>query len=199
MKVDPELQMDDGSPQNRSYTKGRGIRTDGTKRLPVMVGIALILIFVGSIVYFITNLPKTTDTKGDTKSDTRSGETLASKLAALEQKVTGLEAQITELQGKSSKGATDPFLLHQVEALAKKVEALEKRGQQPGAESKTRPAPTKPVVASQEKYHTVQKGETLLKIGKKYGIAVEELRKLNNLSKGQSIKIGQKLLVSVER
>jgi LysM repeat protein len=86
-----------------------------------------------------------------------------------------------------------------VEALTKKVEALEKRGQQPGVESKTRPAPPKPAVTSQKKYHTVQRGETLLKIGKKYGIAVEELRKLNNLSKDQSIKIGQKLLVSVER
>jgi len=199
MKVDPELQMDDGSPQNRKNSKGREIRTDDTKRLPVMVGIALILIFVGSIGYFITNLPKTTDTKGDTKGDTKSGETLTSRIAALEQKATGLESQITELQGKSSKGATDPFLLHQVEVLTKKMEALEKRGQETGVESKTRPAPTKPVVASQEKYHTVQKGEHLLKIGKKYGITVEELRKLNNLSKGQSIKIGQKLLVSVER
>jgi LysM repeat protein len=122
-------------------------------------------------------------------------------MSAIEQKVTSLEAQITELQGKSSKGgATDPFLLHQVEALTKRVEALEKHGQQAGVESKTtRPAPSKPAVTSQKKYHTVQRGETLLKIAKRYGIAVGELRKLNNLSKGQSIKIGQKLLVSAER
>jgi len=191
MKVDSELGTDDPSPQDRSYSKGRGIRTDSTKRLPVLLVIALILIFAGGIFYFITNLPKTTDTKAL--------EPLASRIAALEQKVAGLETQITELQGKSSKGATDPFLLHQVEVLAKKLEALEKRGQQPGVEPKTRPAPPKPAVTSQKKYHTVQRGETLLKIGKKYGIAVEELRNLNNLSKGQSIKIGQKLLVSVER
>ena len=195
MKVDSELGTDDVSPQDRSYSKGRGIPTDGNKRLPVLLGVALILIFAGSMFYFITKRPKATDTK----SDTRGEESSASKIAALEQKVTGLEAQITEFQGKSNKGATDPFLLHQVEVLAKKVEALEKRGQQPGVESKTRPAPPKPAVTSQKKYHTVQRGETLLKIGKKYGIAVEELRKLNNLSKGQSIKIGQKLLVSVER
>ena len=191
MKEDYELSLDDGSPHDRSYSKGREIRTDGNNRLHVLLVIALILIFVGSIFYFITNHPKTTETKGE--------ETLASKIAALEQKVTGLEAQITELQGKSNKGATDPILLHQVEVLAQKVEALEKRGQQPGVESKTRPAPPKPAVTSQKKYHTVQRGETLLKIGKKYGIAVEELRKLNNLSKGQSIRIGQKLLVSVEQ
>ena len=191
MKEDPELRIDDGSPHDRSYSKGRGIRTDGTKRLPVLLVIALILIFAVGILYFITNRPTARDTKGE--------EILATKIAALEQKVTSLEGQITELQGKSNKGATDPFLLSQIEALAKKVEALEKRGQQPGVESKTRPAPPKPAVTSQKKYHTVQRGETLIKIGKRYGIAVEELRKLNNLSKGQSIKIGQKLLVSVER
>ena len=155
------------------------------------LGIMLILIFAVGIFYFITNRPTARDTKGE--------EILASKIAALEQKIAGLEAQITELQGKSNKGATDPFLLHQVEGLAQKVEALEKRAQQPGVESKTKPAPPKPAVTSQKKYHTVQRGETLLKIGKKYGITVEELRKLNNLSKGQSIKIGQKLLVLVER
>ena len=191
MTEDPELRIDDGSSHDRSYSKKRGIRTDGNKHLPALLGIMLILIFAGSIFYFITNRLTARDTKGE--------EILASKIAAIEQKVTGLEGQITELQGKSNKGATDPFLLHQVEVLAQKVEALEKRGQQPGVESKTRPAPQKPAVTSQKKYHTVQRGETLLKIGKKYGITVEELRKLNNLSKGQSIKIGQKLLVSVER
>ena len=164
---------------------------DGNKRLPVLLGLALILLFVAGIIYFITKRPTATDTKGE--------QTLASKMAAIEQNMTALEAQITELQGKSTKGGTDPFLLHQVEALTKKVEALEKRGQHPGVESKTRPAPTKPPVASQKKYHTVQKGEILPKIGKKFGITVEELRKLNNLSKGQSIKIGQKLRVSAER
>jgi LysM repeat protein len=191
MKVDSELSTDDDSPQHRSYSKGGGIRTDGTKRLPVLLVIALILICAGSMFYFITNRPKATDTKNE--------ETSASKMAALEQKVSGLEAQITELQGKSNKGVTDPFLLHQVEALTRKVEALEKRGQQPGVESKTRPAPPKPAVTSPKKYHTVQRGESLLKIGKKYSITVKDLRKLNNLSKGQSIRVGQKLLVSVER
>jgi LysM repeat protein len=190
MTEDPELSVDDGSPHDRSYSKKRGIRTDGNKHLPALLGIMLILIFAGSIFYFITNRPKTTDTKAL--------EPLASKIAALEEKVIGLEGQITELQGKSNKGATDPFLLHRVEALAQTVEALEKRAQ-PGVESKTKPAPPKPAVTSQKKYHTVQRGETLLKIGKKYGITVEELRKLNNLSKDQSIRIGQKLLVSVER
>ena len=191
MTEDSELRIDDGSSQDRTYSRGRGIRTDGNKHLPALMGIMLILIFAAGIFYFITNRPTARDTKGE--------EILAPKIAALEQKVAGLEGQITELQGRSTKGATDPFLLHQVDVLAKKVEAIERGARQPGVESKSKSDPPKPVVISQKKYHTVQRGETLLKIGKKYGIAVEELRKLNNLSKDQSIKIGQKLLVSTER
>ena len=53
MNEDPELQRDNGPLQNRSYSKGRGIRTDDTKRFPVLLIIALILIFAGGIVYFI--------------------------------------------------------------------------------------------------------------------------------------------------
>ncbi len=191
---DPQLSIN-GSSSQGSYSKGRKIRTDSDKRLPFLVGIALVLIFIVGITYFVSNCTKATDTKGNTKSE----ETLASRMAVIEQKVSNLEAQLTELQGKSNKGGTDPFLLHQVEALTRRVDALEGRGKQPSVESKANIVPPKPAVASQEKHHTVQTGDTLLKIAKKYGITVEELRKLNNLSKGQSVKVGQKLLVSVKR
>ena len=53
--------------------------------------------------------------------------------------------------------------------------------------------------ASQVKgnYHEVQKGETLYGIANKYGMTVEELRSMNNISKGDAIVIypGQKILV----
>ncbi len=191
MKEDSELQINDSSRDDRSHSKRRGIGTDNNKRLPVVLGIAFILILTVGIFYFVSRRPAATDTKGEAL--------LASKIAAIEQKVAGLEGQIAELQGKWDKGGTDPFLLHRVEVLAQKVEALEKRAQQPAVESKAKPAPAKSAVTGQKKYHTVQKGETLLKIGKKYGITVEELRKLNNLSKDQSIRTGQKLIVSVKR
>ena len=190
MKGDPELEIYDDSPQDRKDVMGRGFRTDGHKRFPALLGIMLFLVFAVGVFYFITNRPTARDTKGE--------ETLVSRIAALEEKVTGLEVQVTELQGKSSKGPTDPFLLSRVEALSKKVEALETRGAQRGDESRIKTSPSKPTVQAQKKYHTVQRGETLIKIGKRYGIAVEDLRKLNNLSKGQPIQVGQKLLVSVK-
>jgi len=43
-------------------------------------------------------------------------------------------------------------------------------------------------------YYIVKKGDTLYSISKKYGVSVEELKKINNL-KTSKIKIGQKLIV----
>lgn len=44
------------------------------------------------------------------------------------------------------------------------------------------------------KAHTVKKGETLYSISKKYNIAVQQLKKANNLS-SNTISIGQKLII----
>jgi LysM repeat protein len=44
-------------------------------------------------------------------------------------------------------------------------------------------------------YHTVSSGETLWDIGRRYGLTVEELRNLNNLSPGVPIYPDQRLLV----
>jgi LysM repeat protein len=118
---------------------------------------------------------------------------LQSKIASLEEKITGLEKQMAALQEKSVTGGPDPSLVHRVEALSQKVEELGKKTQLT-TESKAKPAPPK---ATPKRYHTVHKGETLSKISKKYGITVEELRKLNNLSKDKSIQAGQKLLISL--
>jgi len=102
----------------------------------------------------------------------------------------------------------DPALLQQLDALAQKVEALEKQpaagtkaktstSSKPVAETKAKsPAPTKPAASTEKQYHTVQKGDTLYRISKKYGISVEDLRKLNDLSGDQALRAGQKLQVS---
>ena len=58
------------------------------------------------------------------------------------------------------------------------------------------PSPPKDIRQNLEQYHKVERGETLYRISKRYGISVEELRRLNKLQDGQAIQTGQKLLVS---
>jgi LysM repeat protein len=156
------------------------IKSDSKRLLLVMLVIVLVLIFAVGINYFITKRPA----EGEAM--------LQSKITSLEEKITGLEKQVADLQGKSVTGSPDPSLVHRVEALSQKVEVLEKKAQLT-TESKAKPASPK---ATPKRYHTVHKGETLSEISKKYGITVEELRKLNGLSRSQPVRTGQKLLVS---
>jgi len=187
MKGDPEVRTNDSWSDDNTYSPKRGrIGPGNSISLYILLGILLVVVFAGGISYFIT------------RRSTEGNATLQSKMAAFEQKVTSLERQITDLQGKLGTATPDPALLQRVDALADKVEALGKK--QPIVESKAKPSvPSKPAVSTKKQYHTVQKGETLYRVSKKYGISVEEIRKLNNLSGDQPLRSGQKLLVSPVR
>jgi LysM repeat protein len=189
MKDDLELQMDDARSDGRVYSpKRRGGGSGSNGYLRIVVVVFLVLIIAGGILYFLGRQPASSGVGP-----------LQSKVIALEQRIVGLEKQIAELQGKISTPGPDLALLQRVDALTQKVEALEK--QKPAApEPRAKPlTPPKPTASVEKKYHTVQKGETLYGISKKYGISAEELRKLNNLSKDPSLRTGQKLLVSPGR
>ena len=179
-----ELEREVNNDSSTPFFRGRRNRRSSNNILPILMGILIVVVFAGGLFYFVTRH----STEGDA--------TIQSKMTDFEQKITNLERQIAELQGKLGTVGPDSGLLQRLEALAQKVEALEKRAQ-PTTESKLKLAPPKPVVTAQKRHHTVQKGETLYRISKRYGITVEELRKLNNLSGDQSIQTGQKLLISL--
>ncbi len=183
MKDDSELQTNDDSIEDGRELPKRIRETDNNRLVPAVLIVLFALIIAGGIYYFLT--------KGPAPSDAA----LQPKLSSLEEKIASLEKQIGDLQGKSGPTGPDPVLLHQIEAVSDRVAALEKRIG-PAAESKSKIAPVKETASAQKRYHTFKKGETLSGISKKYGIPVEELRKLNDLPKGQSPRIGQKLLIS---
>jgi LysM repeat protein len=57
--------------------------------------------------------------------------------------------------------------------------------------------PTAPEPGAEARYHAVKPGENLFRIGRKYGVSVEKLRQMNNLS-NNDIEIGQRLIVGYE-
>ena len=186
MRDDPDFQMDPGSPDDGTYPpKRRRIEPDNRRLLPALIVGLFILVFAGGIYYFMTNRPSESD------------PVLRSKVASLEEKIAGLEKQITDMQGKPATAGPDPLLLRRVEALSQKVEALEKRPERRSELKRT--SPSKAPTMDEKRYHTVNKGETLSAISRNYGMTVAQLRKLNGLSRGQTVRAGQKLLVSAER
>ncbi len=66
----------------------------------------------------------------------------------------------------------------------------------PPAPPKPAAQPTKTPSPPKTRLHTVQKGETLYQISRKYGMRVDEVRKLNGIGKDFKIYAGQKLKVT---
>ena len=93
-------------------------------------------------------------------------------------------------------------------AVQKRVEKIEKGSAKtaavtpkatastPKAVKTPSPAPTRPKVAAVVKYYTIAKGDTLYSVGRKYGLKVDQLLKLNNLPTDTVIKPGQRLRVT---
>ncbi|MEM1127025.1 MAG: LysM peptidoglycan-binding domain-containing protein [Bacteroidota bacterium] len=60
--------------------------------------------------------------------------------------------------------------------------------------SSTSRIPPTPPAPTEEVYHTVQPGDVLGNIARRYGVAVEEIRRLNQLS-SSTIRVGQRLRI----
>jgi anti-anti-sigma factor len=153
-------------------------------RMPLLVIAGGIFVFFILIIIYMTR-------------DSSSG------IEELQKKVALLEERMTQAGGQAKN----------VSAIQEKIEGLRKdvsektrqlesdlaklRQDMESASAKAVPT-TRPPVAQPPKvvkHHTVMQGETLFSISKKYGIGVDELRRLNNLKPNQTIGVGQKLVV----
>jgi anti-anti-sigma factor len=158
-------------------------RPNGSK-IPLLLIAAGVFLFLILLIVYMTR---------DGSSDVQA---LNKKVSFLEQKVAQLEGQSKELSnipGKMEslrKDLTDRSqefekglaeVRQQIESVSQKVT--------PPSQPRPKPAEKKP------QYHTVVRGETLFGISKKYGLSVEELRRLNNLKTSRQIMVGQKLIV----
>ena len=111
------------------------------------------------------------------------------KIEGVDQRFSPLEAQIKGLQASVSK------LEGQTRSIREHMEKLAQPA--PPKPQVQATAPTKKPAANGGKHlHEVKRGETLFSIAKKYGMKRDELRRLNNLSKNDSIQLGQKLIVT---
>jgi len=112
----------------------------------------------------------------------------------LEQKLVQLEEQNTRLNESISNGQSG--LITMEEKIATLTQQVEKMASRPSSSAVKKPAQPSGVASQGKKqYHTVGRGETLYSIAKKYGLSVDEVRRLNNLNQNQPIQAGQKLVI----
>ena len=107
-------------------------------------------------------------------------ENAGQKFSPTEGRIKGLEKSLSKLDREIR------ALREQLNQQSKKIDRNQKKTTPPVATKK-------PQV--QKRYHEVSRGETLFGIAKKYGVPVDDLRRLNKLSKSAGIYPGQKIMI----
>jgi uncharacterized protein (UPF0335 family) len=88
-------------------------------------------------------------------------------------------------------------LTEQLEALNERVEHLEKTLAAGSSRTVAQSQDTRePLAVPGGRYHVVQSGDTLYVIAQRYGISVEQLCRLNNMTLNQVIYPGERLMVA---
>ena len=164
----------------------------------------MLAIILGGIIYVYINQ----STKDSLNTIVAQLEKLENRFDPLQGQLSKVEESIRTANGNPSQGvfadaslnAQAPPQSKKMPAPIKKVKQSIPQGAASSTEIKTRPAsPQKEITQHGQQYHKVEREETLYRISKRYGIAVEEICRLNNLKQGQAIQSGQKLLVSAVR
>ena len=124
-------------------------------------------------------------------------------ILALEKRIAGIERRLDMDQGQSLLAKRIENLESDINNLRQRLMMLSKSiepakaARPPGKagplSSKSRELPNG---AASPQYHEVEPGETLFRIGRQYGVSVDDLRKFNKLSEDEMIHPGQKLIVS---
>jgi LysM repeat protein len=111
----------------------------------------------------------------------------------VEPSITSLRERLKSYEARLEK-STGPSEAKMVEEATEPVPAKAPEENLRIPRAKTIKSETAPI--TKQKYHIVQRGETLSHIGRKYDISVDKLGKLNNIDPSQLIRPGQKLLVT---
>jgi LysM repeat protein len=115
------------------------------------------------------------------------------ELDAIAARLTVIEQRITKLEKMEQRISAYEFQLKELqESLAELDRLVSEIPEAPQATE------TQSKEKSNVRHHIVRSGDSLYGIAQDYGLTVEELRRLNNLTKDPVIHPGQKLLVDSE-
>ncbi|MDY6861709.1 MAG: LysM peptidoglycan-binding domain-containing protein [Thermodesulfobacteriota bacterium] len=157
----------------------------------LLISIILIAVFFGS-----ADNPSKANLK-PIYSRLKKLENRIQSLEVITNKIVLFEKQEKELQKSIAKAdESSRSLKLQIDELTRKFSLLENK-MLPAITDIKKPQPikTKPISPVESHYHQVRQGDTLYSIARQYDTSVDELSRLNHLTRELAIYPGQKLLV----
>ena len=189
----------DYTQKDENIRRRKSILNFNPRRKTLILGGAGILILIVLIALF---------SGGDNNLSTGDLSSIQGKLDQLENRLThleGIEARIASLEKQEKRlpqsmaDRSGKPLTQRLDKLTHRIDQLEKTmASAPAKTEASHPIQKKPFPLDKGRYHEVRSGETLYRIARQYGITVAELCRLNNMTPGQIIHPGQKLLVAPE-
>ena len=102
----------------------------------------------------------------------------AKRMDMVEGQIKGLQQSVSRSEGTQR-------------SLAERIDKLAQHAEKPSAPQAEQKKPS-----AQSKVHEVRQGETVFSIAKKYNLTADHLLKLNKLTKKDTLRTGQKLVVA---
>ncbi len=198
----------------KAYGSGGGLGQGGIPTYLILGGVGLLLLIAVAAFFLLSRGGGRPEEFGAFEARLNRLEERMAVLARIEDRTSALaklEERITRMEGmkglKSLAGMED-----RLSRLEKESKELQQEIQKVGSPKESpetkkpptpQPEPKKSVPSEpkkgapqvKERYHTVQAGESLYMIARKYGTTVDRIRQLNKISPKASLQAGQKLLV----
>jgi LysM repeat protein len=191
------------------WAEGKSQKKDKTLKKPPVLFILLAVAIVALVAVLLMLL-----VSGDGNPISQHKlDALEGRIMALEERLDKYEAideKVTRIweQAKSFEKFKDRFdrseasmslrmdhLTMSLETMQKQLNTSQKKAAAPPADATPKKTSATSTPKAKIKYHQVKAGETLYSISKQYGLKVEELLKLNRMTTGSVIVVGQKLIV----
>jgi anti-anti-sigma factor len=181
--------LNEESPSRRGFAQRQKSRT------PLVLAGAAVLVLALAVLFFLW--------QGEKKGPEVDLQPLLKKIGLIEERIAKLESrgketpQIQEKVDSLSRNLNERLshLEKDINQIKEEAAAGKKRAEVSQPASPASAPPRSPAKPGATRTHTVAPGENLYRIALRYGLSMEELRRLNNLRPDQSIQLGQKLNV----
>jgi len=171
-----------------------------SEKIPLSkLGIGLFILLILLLLLFVrTKMTRFENRLNALEDRIKSVEEKGQKLDAMRYAMAqiGEQSQSVE-QLRTRLDRSEKTLTARMDQISKEFENLKRQVLEAGIR-KTKSSKTAKIVKRplKSRYHIVKSGETLYTIGRRYGVTVKELQKINKLSGGKVIHPGQKLRIS---